>query len=64
LSHDENGYVGYGWKNVTTRYNQLRFYNEVLKGGLDTKKEGLNSCQYKETGYSRVDNETFITVKI
>jgi hypothetical protein len=24
----------------------------------------LNSCQYKETGYSRVDNETFITVKI
>jgi hypothetical protein len=64
MSHDENGYVGYGWKDVTTRYNQLRFYNEVLKGGWDTKKEGLNSCHYKETGYSRVNNETFITVEI
>jgi hypothetical protein len=65
MPHEENGYVvGSGWKNITTRYNQLRFYNEVLKGGWDTKNEGLNSCHYKETVYTRVNNETFITVEI
>jgi len=64
LAHEENGYVGGGWKNITTRYNQLRFYNEVSKGNKNTKEDGLNNCTYKEHDYLKVDNQNHIIVGI
>lgn len=62
LSHDENGYVGYGWKDMTTRYNQLRFYNEVLKGYKNIKDDGLSNLEYKTHNVIKDNNLTHIIV--
>ena len=64
MPHEENGFVSRGWVHDTTRYNQLRFYNEVEKGYVDTKNDGLNTCDFKEFGISKVDNITEIMVGI
>jgi len=64
LPHDNNGFVNGGWKDINTRYNQLKFSNEVSKGYINTKEDGLNSLQYKEYSSNKFDNETHIVVKI
>ena len=64
LEHEDNGFVGGGWKNITTRYNQLRFTNEVAKGFTDNQKDGLSTLKYKEYSYVTVDKETHIVVGI
>jgi predicted glycosyltransferase involved in capsule biosynthesis len=64
IPHEENGYVNGGWKNITTRYNQMRFHNEVSKGHKNIKDDGLNNCVYKEHSYSHVDNQKHIVVGI
>jgi len=64
IPHEENGYVLNGWKTKLTRYNQLRFYNETLKGSTDFKKDGLNDCQYVEHSYAKNKNENHIVVGI
>jgi hypothetical protein len=64
LPHEENGYVGNGWKNITTRRNQLRFYNEVSKGYKDIKYDGLTTCEYIEHGRYKTNNITQIVVGI
>lgn len=64
LPHEENGYVLNGWKSKLTRYNQLRFYNETLKGNTDYKTDGLNNCEYVEHSHVKNKNETHIVVGI
>lgn len=64
LPHDENGYVNGAWKDITTRYNQLKFYNEVVKGYRNTNEDGLNNCSFKELGNTSINNETHITISI
>lgn len=64
LSHEENGYVNGAWKDLTTRYNQMRYYNEIVKGFRDPKQDGLSTCDFKELGHVKVDNQTHITVSI
>ena len=64
LAHGENGYVGSSWKDITTRYNQLRFYNEVSKGYKKTHEDGLCNCKYKELSHANIDNQTHIMVSI
>ena len=64
IPHEENGYVKGSWKEQTTRYNQMRYYNEVLRGNNDIKGNGLNDCKYKELSRVSVGNETNITVSI
>jgi hypothetical protein len=64
LLHEENGFVGGGWKNITTRYNQLKYQNEVSKGYIDHKKDGLNNCEYKIHDKNRIYNLTHIVVGI
>lgn len=64
LNHEENGYVKMGWKHETTRYNQLRYYNEVEKGSIDTRKDGLNNCKFIEHGFVNDENIKQITVGI
>ena len=62
IPHEDNGFVGGSWKDITTRYNQLKFDNEVSKGYIDTSKEGLSSLYYEEFSNSTVDNYTHIIV--
>jgi hypothetical protein len=62
LTHEENGYMDNSWKNKTTRYNQLRFENEVSKRYIDTMNDGLNNCEYKIHSKVKVKNQTHIVV--
>lgn len=62
LPHDENGYVNNEWREKTTRYNQLKFQNEVSKGYINIKDDGLNSCYFTEHSRTKVNNQTHIIV--
>jgi hypothetical protein len=64
LNHEENGFINGGWKNITTRYNQLKYQNEVSKGYIDYKKDGLNNCEYKIHNKNKIQNLTHIVVGI
>ena len=64
LSHDENGYVRNSWKDVTTRYNQLKFHNEMEQGYRNYKLDGLSNCKYREHSNTNVNNQTHINVSI
>ena len=64
LPHEENGYVGNAWKDITTRYNQLRYYNEVARGFRNPKEDGLTSCLFKERSNGEIGNEHHIVVAI
>lgn len=64
LEHENNGFVNGGWKDINTRYNQLKFNNEVSKGYMNTKEDGLNNLQYKEYSTTKFDNITHISVGI
>jgi len=64
LPHEENGFVNGSWKNITTRYNQLRYINEVAPGHKNTKHDGLSNLEFKELSKSTVGNQTHITVSI
>jgi hypothetical protein len=64
LHHNNNGFENGGWKDINTRYNQLKFSNEVSKGYINTKEDGLNNLHYKEHSNNKFDNETHIVVKI
>lgn len=64
LPHEENGYVNGCWKDITTRYNQLRFHNEVTKGYRDTSTDGLSNLHFTEHSHTRVKNQTHVVVGI
>ena len=64
MSHSENGYSNGAWKDITTRYNQVRYYNEVLRGHKSTKDEGLSNCIYKTLNKTNINNQTQILVSI
>jgi hypothetical protein len=64
LPHEENGYVGGSWKDITTRYNQMKYYNEITQGHRDPNKDGLNNCYFKELNYININRLTQIIVSI
>lgn len=64
IPHEENGYVNGSWKSMTTRYNQMKYYNELLRGSKNTREDGLNNCTFKEHSKTSVDNQTHIIVGI
>jgi len=46
LPHEDNGFYENKWTYTETRKNQVRFYNKVLKGKTNWKKDGLDSLRY------------------
>jgi hypothetical protein len=60
LLHEENGFVNNGWKDQSTRWNQLRFYNEVCKNKELVFNEGLTTLEFVEHGV--VDEEENIKI--
>ena len=64
VPHEENGFVNGSWKNITTRYNQLRYFNEVAKGHRNTKEDGISNCKYKEITLSNAGNRTHVVVSL
>lgn len=47
LPHADNGFYENKWTYTETRKNQIRFYNKVLKGKTDWRRDGLDSLKYK-----------------
>jgi hypothetical protein len=64
MEHEENGYFNGGWKEITTRYNQLKYYNELVAGYRDTKIDGLSNLNYSVHSHVKVNNQTHVLVAI
>ena len=62
--HEDSGFIGGRWKSDLTRYNQLRFNNEVLRGDHDQLEDGLSTCQYVKHKSSRIKRISKLTVGI
>ena len=62
LKHEENGFLGNRWKDQATRWNQLRFHNEVSLNYDLMKTDGLNDLQFIEHSKTRKNNITHITI--
>lgn len=55
LKHEENGFVDNKWKNECTRWNQLRFVNEVSNDDNLLKNDGLSTLEFIEHGVKKLD---------
>jgi hypothetical protein len=64
LEHEENGFQDNRWKTDATRWNQLRYHNEVSMNDELLENDGLSDLQYIEHGIEVVDNITHINVGI
>jgi hypothetical protein len=64
LKHEENGFINNKWKDQATRWNQLRFINEVsLNPGL-IKQDGLSNLKYTEHGKTYDNKITHVNIGI
>ena len=64
LKHDENGFLGNKWKDQATRWNQLRFQNEVSYHKELLYDDGIKEVQFVEHAKTSVRNITYINVGI
>ena len=64
LKHDENGFMGDRWKDIATRWNQLRYQNEVYRNHSLIERDGISSLKYNEWGSEYNDNVLTVNVGI
>ncbi len=64
LPHEENGFLNNRWKDDNTRWNQLRFHNEVSKNDELVFGDGLSDLQFVEHGLTKENNITHVNVGI
>jgi hypothetical protein len=64
LIHEENGFLGNKWRDQATRWNQLRFFNEVSTNKDLLKNDGLSNLEFVEHGITRNNKITHINVGI
>lgn len=64
LKHDENGFFENKWKDQATRWNQLRFQNEVLNNDELLYNDGLDTLKFTEHGKTKLKNIIEINVGI
>ena len=64
LKHEENGFLGNKWKDEATRWNQLRFVNEVSLNKELLQNDGLNELEFIQHGYVRENKIYHIIVGI
>jgi hypothetical protein len=65
IKHDNNGFVNNRWKDDNTRWNQLRFVNEVCENPELTKTDGISDLQFVVHRKEKLDrNMEMITVGI
>jgi hypothetical protein len=55
LHHTNNGFHKNKWKNQVTRWNQLRFFNEVVPNNL-IENDGLSNLEFIEYGKRIIEN--------
>ena len=64
LYHKENGFYENKWTWTETRKNQLHFYNTVLKGKSDYKRDGIDNVQFELLSDTFVNDYYFISVEL
>jgi hypothetical protein len=64
LKHEENGFLNNKWKDQATRWNQLRFVNEVLNNDELLLNDGLSTLEFIEHGKTKTNNITHINVGV
>jgi hypothetical protein len=64
LKHEENGFLGNKWKDQSTRWNQLRFHNEVFLNDDLLKNDGLSDLKFVEHGKTYENKILHINVGI
>jgi hypothetical protein len=47
LPHADNGFYENKWTYTETRKHQLKFYNRVLKGKTNWRRDGIENLKYK-----------------
>lgn len=57
LPHKENGFYENKWTWTDTRKNQLYFYNKVLKGKTNYKRDGIDNVRFELLNDVHVNNE-------
>jgi hypothetical protein len=62
LKHEENGFMGNKWKDHATRWNQLRFHNEVSLNDELLNNDGLSTLTFHTHGKHRENKITQINV--
>jgi hypothetical protein len=62
LKHDNNGFENNKWRHSETRWNQLRFHNEITKNDDLIKNDGLSTLVYVAHGRDYKDNILHINV--
>ena len=46
LKHEDSGFADGKWKHDTTRWNQIRFNNEIVNDPEYSKEDGLSTCTF------------------
>lgn len=64
LKHSNNGFENGRWLDDLTRWNQLRYNNEVIKGAYKNIEDGLSTCIYKVHSKKTDKKITHLTVGI
>jgi hypothetical protein len=64
LKHEENGFLGNTWKDKATRWNQLRFYNEISLNHHLINDDGLSNLEFIEHGKEYKNKITHVNVGI
>lgn len=64
LKHEENGFLGNKWKDHATRWNQLRFHNEVSLNPNLILEDGLSNLKFTEHGKTYKDKVLQVNIGI
>ena len=62
LKHEENGFINNMWKDQATRWNQLRFHNEVSINDDLFNNDGLSTLTFHVHGKNTENKLTQINV--
>lgn len=64
LKHEENGFLGNRWKDGATRWNQLRYHNEVSNNADLLYNDGIKDLQFIEHGKKHSNKILHVNVGI
>lgn len=64
LKHPSNGFNGGRWESDLTRWNELRFINQVSKGFENTAEDGLSNISPKIHSTTRSEDRKVKTIKV
>ena len=64
LKHESNSSIGNKWVHQETRRNQIRYYNDVRSGLLESKEDGISTLEYKILDTTQSNKTTQILVEL